>query len=168
MHFACLPRLCLLRVRFSARHRPVCCRYSRLCAEIASLLHANGLPSSLLEHVPKRWEMYGDFLLLPADAFAVAEWRACGDELWRVVGRVLGATRVARRAEIVGAPCRYPQELSPRHARIQLRALGLWAQRRACAGPMRSSQVELLLGDSAWVECQQGGCKYSWDGTRCM
>ncbi|XP_061435202.1 tRNA wybutosine-synthesizing protein 2 homolog [Lethenteron reissneri] len=46
--------------------------------------------------VPSRYERHGDLVVLPSGAFRSHYWRQLEPELWAVVARVLGASRVAR------------------------------------------------------------------------
>ncbi|CAM9295327.1 unnamed protein product [Lampetra planeri] len=46
--------------------------------------------------VPSRYERHGDLVVLPSGSFRSHYWRQLEPELWAVVARVLGASRVAR------------------------------------------------------------------------
>ncbi len=56
----------------------------------------------MLTDLPTGWELHGDLVLLPKDAFCGEEWQAVGAELWGAVAGALSGQRVARKGEISG------------------------------------------------------------------
>ncbi|XP_076450177.1 tRNA wybutosine-synthesizing protein 2 homolog isoform X2 [Babylonia areolata] len=63
----------------------------------------------LLKQVPTHWEKHGDLVLLPASAFASAEWDVLGQKLWLTVAKCTRASRVARQSVISADGFRSPQ-----------------------------------------------------------
>ena len=74
--------------------------------ELSAMLHARGLRESLVQEVSTRWEKFGDLVLVPAQAFSANEFKSFQDDLYGMVARVLGVTRVARQAPVSQGPKR--------------------------------------------------------------
>ncbi len=60
----------------------------------------------MLTDLPTGWELHGDLVLLPKDAFRQADWQVLASvekgmndltELWRAVAEALAVERVARK-----------------------------------------------------------------------
>ena len=95
--------------------------------------------------LPTGWELHGDLVLLPKDAFRQADWQVLASvekemndltELWRVVAEALAVEQVARKGEISGGE--------------------------------RRPDVEMLLGEDGWVTHREHGIDYSFDVTKSM
>ncbi|PFX16865.1 tRNA wybutosine-synthesizing protein 2 homolog [Stylophora pistillata] len=78
---------------------------------IVSLLHMNaGTFDELLpEDIPSHWEQHGDLILLPENSFTSNKWRDFGGELWRIVAKSLGVTRLAKKSTINNDGFRTPK-----------------------------------------------------------
>ncbi len=81
--------------------------HRRLQEEIKALLRGNGAGyeevARMVANLPTGWELHGDLVLLPKDAFRSKEWqKVVGSELWGVVAGALAVQRVARKGEISG------------------------------------------------------------------
>ena len=87
---------------------------------------------------PPQFEFVGDVLVIPADRFTGPAWEGCGDALWRALAAAHGATRVARKAEILRND------------------------------PKRKSNVKLLLGADGRVQVRENGILFRFDLTRLM
>lgn len=74
--------------------------------EVCEMLQARNLRESLVQEVPTRWEKLGDLILVPAHAFSASEFKTFETELYGMVARVLGASRVARQAPVSQGPKR--------------------------------------------------------------
>jgi tRNA wybutosine-synthesizing protein 3 len=99
----------------------------------------------MVADLPTGWELHGDLVLLPKDAFRQADWQMLASvekgmndltELWRVVAEALAVERVARKGEISGGE--------------------------------RRPDVEMLLGEDGWVTHREHGIDYSFDVTKSM
>ena len=134
--------------------------YQALRAAVEELLLRHNLALSLANNVPKKWEILGDLVLLPATSFSSSQWQAVLQEspekhnqkrkqdednetdtfalqLWKTVAKALKVARVARQQEIK-------------------------------QGPKRRSQVAMLLGKDGWVKHKENGVWYCFDVTKCM
>ena len=100
----------------------------------------SGASEALLQSIPNRWERLDDLILFPKDAFL--------DENW--------------------------ESFLPQHPDFfSLVARALNAQRIGRQHPIandqiRSAQVELLHGNSGWVEVKDNGLVYGFDATKVM
>ncbi|THU51364.1 hypothetical protein C4D60_Mb06t30260 [Musa balbisiana] len=52
-------------------------------------------------NLPRMWEHLGDIIVLPKTAFMDPRWDSIGEELWPIVGKSLGAQRLARQGRIL-------------------------------------------------------------------
>ncbi|XP_048317963.2 tRNA wybutosine-synthesizing protein 2/3/4 [Ziziphus jujuba] len=104
---------------------------------VAFLINNNGLPVSLLEELPTRWERLGDIIVLPVSSFKSHLWDSIGKELWPTIAKSLNTHRLARQGQV--APT-----------------------------GTRDSSLEILVGDSGWVDHRENGIIYSFDATKCM
>ena len=114
-----------------------------LRASVTTLLSAAGAPASLLDDLPRRWELLGDVALLPASCLHDARWAQHAgllDAVWPAVAAALGARRLARQAAV-----------DP--------------------GPRRSSRAVLVFppGESCgWTRVRENGLWYTLDVTQSM
>ena len=79
-----------------------------LAGTLREVLARSGLPLSLMETVPRRYERVGDVLLLEHTDFA-GPWEAAHDSLWPVLLAAHRVTRIARVAPIQTGPKRRSQ-----------------------------------------------------------
>ena len=107
--------------------------------EVAAMLQARNLRESLVQEVPTRWEKLGDLVLVPPHAFSASEFKTFETELYGMVARVLGASRVARQAPVSQGPKR------------ESRAVMLYPE-----------------GANGWVETKELGVIYGLDVTKVM
>lgn len=63
----------------------------------------------LQNDIPLHWEQHGDLILLPENSFTLAKWTLFGEELWKVVTKSLGATRLAKKSTINNDGFRTPK-----------------------------------------------------------
>ena len=54
----------------------------------------------LQNDIPLQWEQHGDLILLPENSFTLDKWALFGEELWKVVAKSLGVTRLAKKSTI--------------------------------------------------------------------
>jgi len=89
--------------------------HRRLREAIKTLLRASGAGyeevARMVADLPTGWELHGDLVLLPKDAFCGEEWQALGAELWGAVAGALSGQRVARKGEISGGERRPDVEI---------------------------------------------------------
>ncbi|XP_071956278.1 tRNA wybutosine-synthesizing protein 2 homolog [Antedon mediterranea] len=90
------------------------------------------------EKFPKNWEIHGDLVLFPSNCFNNDIWNSMTVEDWQKVLVAVGGKRLAR-------------------SRGGVHSDGF-----------RTPNVELLLGDSGWVQHIDNGIRYSFDITKCM
>ena len=107
--------------------------------EVTNMLKTRGLNEHLAQETPARWEKLGDLVLIPAHAFAAAEFKQFEDELYAMVARVLGVSRIARQAPVSQGPKR------------ESRAAMLYPR-----------------GADGWVETKELGVTYGLDVTKVM
>ena len=107
--------------------------------EVVEMLKSRGLNERLAQETPARWEKLGDLVLIPAHAFAAADFTAFESELYAMVARVLGASRIARQAPVSRGPKR------------ESRAVMLYPE-----------------GANGWVETKELGVTYGLDVTKVM
>lgn len=82
--------------------RKVCKAPHRVLKElVCSLLKEKGMPRTLLEQLPSRWERLGDIVVLPVNSFKDPIWDSIGEELWPIVAKSLSAQRLARQGRIL-------------------------------------------------------------------
>ncbi|KAI4295895.1 hypothetical protein L6164_035891 [Bauhinia variegata] len=67
---------------------------------VTSLLKHKGLPASLLEELPTRWDRLGDIVVLPISSFKDPLWDSIAQELWQTVSESLNAHRLARQGRV--------------------------------------------------------------------
>ena len=94
----------------------------------------------LLETIPKKWERLDDLILFPKDAFQKEGW---GSVLLQH-SDLFSVVAQALDAERIGR------------------------QQPIASDQMRTAQVELLHGDSGWVEVKDNGLVYGFDATKVM
>ena len=100
---------------------------------------------SLLAHLPKKWEVLGDLVVLPETAFESDEWGKIFANIssqhmldfWHLVAQSLGGHRLARQHPIA-------------------------------KDTKRTSQTELLFGENGWVEFLDHGIQFGFDATKVM
>ena len=89
--------------------------HRRLGEAVKTLLRGSGAGreevARMLTDLPTGWELHGDLVLLPKDAFCGEEWQAVGAELWGAVAGALAVLRVARKGEISGGERRPDVEM---------------------------------------------------------
>ena len=107
--------------------------------EVVEMLKSRGLSEHLAQETPTRWEKLGDLVLIPAHAFAAADFKSFENELYVMVARVLGAARIARQAPVSQGPKR------------ESRAVMLFPE-----------------GADGWVETKELGVTYGLDVTKVM
>ncbi len=119
-----------------------------MISNILKWLEKNNLSShknTLVELIPKKWELLGDLALLPSSAFCQKEWTNILtkfndeeiDSLWSTVCQSLNVNRLGR-------------------------------QQKISKDEMRTSQVELLHGSNGWVELIDYGIHFGFDATKVM
>ena len=99
----------------------------------------------LLSYLPQKWELLGDMVLLPTISFKQKEWLElfshCSDtEIYELWGVICDSLNVNR----------------------------LGRQQPISDDIMRTSQVELLLGQEGWVELLDHGVHFGFDATKVM
>ena len=89
--------------------------HRRLGEAVKTLLRGSGAGreevARMLTDLPTGWELHGDLVLLPKDAFSGEKWQAVGAELWGAVAGALAVLRVARKGEISGGERRPDVEM---------------------------------------------------------
>jgi tRNA wybutosine-synthesizing protein 3 len=96
----------------------------------------------LLSELPKKWEKLGDLILLPQTAFSSEKWLSIIFE-----ENQLSLWRCIARA-------------------LKVERIG--KQKFIKGDVIRSSQAQLLLGDSSWVELLDYGVKFGFDACKVM
>lgn len=83
----------------------------KLRLAIDNLFRIKGVTyDALLQNdIPLHWEQHGDLILLPENSFTLANWTLFGEELWKVVTKSLGATRLAKKSTINNDGFRTPK-----------------------------------------------------------
>ncbi|RZD41764.1 MAG: hypothetical protein CXT70_03945 [Methanobacteriota archaeon] len=96
----------------------------------------------LLSELPKRWEKLGDLILLPQTAFSSEKWISiiCEENQLSLWKCIAEALKVER----------------------------IGKQKSIKGDVIRSSQAQLLLGDSSWVELLDYGVKFGFDACKVM
>lgn len=74
----------------------------KLKLAIDNLLLTKGVTRDtfLQNDIPLHWEQHGDLILLPENSFTLDKWVLFGEELWKVVAKSLGVTRLAKKSTI--------------------------------------------------------------------
>ncbi len=93
-----------------------------------------------IQSIPKKWERLDDLILFPKDAFQGQEWASVVNEQPDFFSSVAKALNAGR----------------------------IGRQQPIAADQMRTSQVELLHGESGWVEVRDNGVTYGFDATKVM
>ena len=96
--------------------------------------------NELIQSIPKKWERLDDLILFPKNAFQGEGWDL-------VVQRQRDFFHIVAKA---------------------LNAERIGRQQPVADNQMRTSQVELLYGDSGWVEVKDNGLIYGFDATNVM
>tara|TARA_S200000501_G_scaffold187310_1_gene176153 strand:- start:5395 stop:6558 length:1164 start_codon:yes stop_codon:yes gene_type:complete len=114
--------------------------------KIKSWLQENNFQSNgLLDKIPKKWELLGDLVLLPSTSFIDDEWQAlfskCDKEQMENLWKLI---------------CQ------------SLKVEKLGRQQPISNDMIRTSQVELLLGNEGWVELIDHGVHFGFDATKVM
>ena len=94
----------------------------------------------LIQTIPKKWERLDDLILFPKDAFLSDEWTLVVEEHGNFFHTVAKALNAGR----------------------------IGRQQPIAADQMRTAQVELLYGESGWVEVKDNGLVYGFDATKVM
>ena len=85
--------------------------HQRLLSAVAALVSKHASDFDVSNSLPRHWEMYGDFAMLPSDAFTEPAWSAVpAHELWQAVAVALQAsppTAVALQASLPTAALAY-------------------------------------------------------------
>ena len=100
------------------------------------------LMNDLLSEIPKKWEKLGDLILLPQTAFCSNKWTSIISE-----ENQLSLWKCIAKA-------------------LQVERIGI--QKHINDDIERSSQAQLLLGNSSWVELLDYGVKFGFDACKVM
>ena len=100
----------------------------------------NGVSEALLQSIPKKWERLDDLILFPKDTFQGQSW----DLLMQ----------------------QHPDFFSVIARALNVERIG--RQHPISKDQMRTAQVELLHGESGWVEVKDNGLVYGFDATKVM
>ena len=100
---------------------------------------------TLISQRPHKWERLGDLIVLPEQAFASPEW-----------------------AKILNQCSKTQHESLWRCVTEALSGGRLARQHSIAKDTFRSSQTELLLGESGWVEFLDHGVRFGFDATQVM
>ena len=100
----------------------------------------SGVNDALLQSIPKKWERLDDLILFPKDAFQ--------QEGWESISR------------------QHPDFFSIVAQTLSAERIG--RQHPIASDRVRSSQVELLHGESGWVEVKDNRLVYGFDATKVM
>ena len=77
--------------------------HGRLREFVGQLIQQKGADSSLLDNLPKRWEKFGDVVLMPRTSFNEEGWKdILGPELWSAIASALKVNRIGKIGEIIG------------------------------------------------------------------
>lgn len=101
--------------------------------------------SILINYIPNKWELLGDLALLPSNAFTQKEWI-----------EVLSNCEETNKVQFWKVIC------------DSLGVNRLGRQQPISDDMMRTSQVELLLGEGGWVELLDHGVHFGFDATKVM
>tara|TARA_B100000767_G_scaffold101716_1_gene97676 strand:+ start:5069 stop:6241 length:1173 start_codon:yes stop_codon:yes gene_type:complete len=99
----------------------------------------------LLENIPQKWELLGDLALLPSNSFTQDEWV-----------ELLSQCEQSEINNLWYSIC------------DSLKVNRLGRQQPISNDLMRTSQVELLIGDQGWVELIDYGVHFGFDATKVM
>ncbi|GAU98222.1 hypothetical protein RvY_09398 [Ramazzottius varieornatus] len=108
--------------------------------DLGSLLESAGfaLTEKDRKYIPKKWDIFSDLVLLPADAFSGGIWISLEPiALWKCVAKSFHVDRVAR-------------------------------QGRIRSDAFRSPRVEMLLGSNTWAKKKENGLIYELNITKSM
>ena len=94
----------------------------------------------VLELIPTKWERLDDLILFPKEAFTESDW-----------------------VDIIEDGIDFYEQIAQV---LQARRIG--RQQPIANDTIRSSQMELLLGDSGWVEVKDNGLFYGFDACKVM
>ena len=94
----------------------------------------------LIQSIPTKWERLDDLILFPKDAFQGQEWAS-------ILRKQPGFFTLVAEA---------------------LNANRIGRQQPIADDQMRTSQVEMLLGENGWVEVKDNGLIYGFDATKVM
>ncbi len=94
----------------------------------------------VLELIPTKWERLDDLILFPKEAFTESDW-----------------------VDIIEEGIDFYEQIAQV---LQARRVG--RQQPIANDTIRSSQMELLLGDSGWVEVKDNGLFYGFDACKVM
>ena len=121
--------------------------HKRLAKEVETWLDDEGIDleliDAMLEQLPKKWEMLGDLALLPSDSFNNEDWQFILDASLREQ-QLWQAIANALKVNRIGRQNPVKDDIT------------------------RTSQAELLLGDSGWVEFQDHGVRFGFDMSEVM
>ncbi|KAH6558001.1 hypothetical protein KP509_1Z082800 [Ceratopteris richardii] len=98
--FECQVKLEVVRLKAATPKKCPKDPYQMLLEALSSLLQKNGLPLSLLNEVPKKWERLDDMAILPANSFSSKCWSLFGSTFWQILLECFKVKRVARQARI--------------------------------------------------------------------
>ena len=99
----------------------------------------------MINYIPNKWELLGDLALLPSNAFTQKEWI-----------EVLSNSEETNKVQFWKVIC------------DSLGVNRLGRQQPISDDMMRTSQVELLLGEGGWVELLDHGVHFGFDATKVM
>ena len=103
------------------------------------------LKKQLIADTPSKWERLGDLIILQEKAFSSTEWKS-----------FFGEKDVNRKMNFW------------RDIALALGGKRLARQHHVASDKLRSSQTELLYGDSGWVEFLDHGVLFGFDATKVM
>lgn len=116
-----------------------CPRKDRFRQVLEALMRSRGLwDGSLESEIPTSWEKYGDFLLFNGDKYFKSL-------VWSEAGSELWTEVCA-----------------------VLNGKRVAVKSHIASDGFRTPNVQLMWGDSSWVEFVDNGISYSWDVTKCM
>jgi len=117
---------------------------SKISSWLKSLIHKHDR-EILLNDIPQKWEILGDLALIPSSAFTQKEWL-----------ELFSHCEETEKLELWKAIC------------DSLNVNRLGRQQPISDNMMRTSQVELLLGENGWVELLDHGVHFGFDATKVM
>ncbi|XP_055336581.1 tRNA wybutosine-synthesizing protein 2 homolog [Paramacrobiotus metropolitanus] len=84
--------------------------HARLRKSMQSLLEEYYLPvNGALDTFPRHWEIFGDLILFPEDAFTADCWRGIQEKVYDAICTVFKVSRIARHGRILPGDYRSPQ-----------------------------------------------------------
>ena len=81
----------------------------RIALESLLLTKAVHLDAALESDIPRSWEIRGDLILLPNEAFRCRQWETIMSDLWEAICSCFGVCRVARQGAVKSDDFRSPQ-----------------------------------------------------------